>query len=107
KVQRRKKTPSKLNAMLTGLATRAGVSVGYAWVESAGIDSNDLLDHIQASNFSLGAKDTAGPRDARREAQIVNYKLTYGKQTFTGQVWLDIETNLPLKRLLSSDQKNG
>jgi len=103
----RPKIPANFNATLLGLSARCGVSLGFAWTEANGFQGKDLLAEVKASDFSLGEKDTVGPRDKRREAQIVNYKITFGKQTYTGKVWLDTETNLPLKRIVTANDKSG
>jgi hypothetical protein len=107
KSAKRNKIPANFNATLLGLSARSGVSLGYAWIETAGFKGDDLLAQIKASGFSLGDKETVGPRGKGREAQIVNYQLTYNDQRFTGKVWLDVETNLPLKRIVSADDKSG
>jgi S1-C subfamily serine protease len=52
-----------------------------------------------ASGFKLGAKEKVGDR----QTQVVDYKLNLadGPGPWSVQVWLDSETHLPLKRVLS------
>ena len=58
---------------------------------------------FKASEFKLGKKEKIG----EREAQVIEYKLAYeeaAKETpdlsLSEKLWLDVETHLPLKRVV-------
>jgi hypothetical protein len=96
------KTPLNANAILAGGFSRAGV-VGFLSMSKDRDDKTDTLDKLLAlSDFSLGKKEMIGGRQAQR----IDYKFRFGFSLFQtekhhAQVWLDSETNLPLKRVIS------
>jgi outer membrane lipoprotein-sorting protein len=93
-------SPKTDSAMLAGVVSRAGVfTIGRA---ASGTDQNQrkLDDFITVADFSMGKKEKVG----NRQAQRIDYKLTINigiKETIDAQVWLDSETHMPLKRVLS------
>jgi hypothetical protein len=69
-------------------------------------DEEESWPDFRASDFELGKPDNVGTR----RAQIVACKLTplvKGEKktdvTFSESIWLDVEMNLPLKRVFSGD----
>lgn len=73
---------------------------------SAARDGEEFWMDFRASDFELGKPDNVGTR----RAQIVASKLTpvaKGKTkvdiTFSETIWLDAETNLPLKRVFTGN----
>jgi outer membrane lipoprotein-sorting protein len=96
--------PKDFAASVTRVSSRLGVFPAYflpqAWAE--GEKQPDVDDRFKLSGFSLGKKDKVG----ERQAQIVEYQVTAdtggGKgPTLAVQLWLDSETNLPLKRVVT------
>jgi hypothetical protein len=72
----------------------------------AAADEKEFWPDFRASDFELGKPDNVGTR----RAQIVACKLTHvarGKKkvdiTFSETLWLDPETNLPLKRVFTGN----
>jgi outer membrane lipoprotein-sorting protein len=73
--------------------------------EGAGVRS---VATFKASAFKLGTKEKIG----KREAQVVEYKLTLvnapkeeAKLSLSEKLWLDVETSLPLKRVFTGKLK--
>jgi outer membrane lipoprotein-sorting protein len=98
-------TPKNANAMLAGLASRAGFLLGYLTpVSGPGRKPRELDDLFTVSHFSLGKKEKIGERQAQR----IDYKLTMvdKKEPVDAQVWLDSETNLPLKRVFTMQDRD-
>jgi outer membrane lipoprotein-sorting protein len=84
-----------LSVALPQILARAGV---FAMFEtSPGKDAFDIDKQIPASDFKFGIKEKVGTR----EAQQVQYSLKPGNLTVQATVWLDIQTNVPLKRVLT------
>ena len=62
-----------------------------------------LDDLFKVSDFVLGKTEKVG----EREAQVIVYKLVMdNRDTAETTIWLDTETKLPLKRVLSSKIDN-
>jgi len=94
-------SPKTDSAMLAGIVSRAGVfTIGRAASETENKNQRKLDDFITVADFSMGKKEKVG----NRQAQRIDYKLTINigiKETIDAQVWLDSETHMPLKRVLS------
>jgi len=85
--------------------THGGFIMGI-YLSSSGGDGDETWPTFRVSDFELGKPDNVGTR----RAQIVACKLTpvpKGEKkvdiSFSESVWLDMETNLPLKREFSGD----
>ena len=101
-------TPKNDNAVLAGAIARGGF---ISWFPMNTFQDKPRrlpaeLDDVIAANFSFGKKEKIGERQAQR----IDYKLTTNfaddrskklKETFAAQVWLDNETNLPVKRVIT------
>jgi hypothetical protein len=78
--------------------------------EEPGEKEPGLDDLLNVSDFVLGKKEQVG----EREAQVIDYKLVMDNgppqvtesTIWLGTVWLDTETKLPLKRVLSFKNAN-
>ena len=55
------------------------------------------------SDFSMGPKEKVGAREAQRIDYRIRFKSLMPLHTFATQVWLDSETNLPLRRVISHE----
>jgi hypothetical protein len=97
------KTPTDANAILAGGFSRAGVHGGFFSMAKDRDDKTDTLDKLlPLSDFSLGKKEMIGGR----QAQKIDYQFRFGFSSFRTEklhahVWLDSETHLPLKRVIS------
>jgi outer membrane lipoprotein-sorting protein len=97
-------TPVGLGRLLAGKFARAGV--GFSFFLATGDEAEEPKKGIDAlypaSGFRLGAKERVGGRDA----QVVEYRLTWaGKEpVFRASVWVDVKTSLPLKRVLTASK---
>ncbi len=65
-------------------------------------------DFFGIADFKLGNKEMVG----QREAQVVQYTMTAktgdaNQAVFQVSVWIDVQTQLPLKRVLRSKDKDG
>ena len=75
------------------------------YMSSSGSDGDESWLVFRASDFELGKEDNVGTR----RAQVITCKLIpkgLGEKkevSFTETLWLDLETNLPLKRVFSGD----
>lgn len=99
-------TPKNSNARVARITSQAGFAVGFfvvAFKSSPGKEQPDLDELTSVSGFSFGKKEKIGAGE--RLAQRIDYKLTMSagnkKETVDAQVWLDVETNLPLKRVVN------
>lgn len=103
KPEEEENTPQNFNAMIVGTFSRVGMLAGFrSRVQHEGEKEPGLDDLFNVSDFVLGKKEKVG----EREAQRINYKLLMdNRDTAETTVWLDLETKLPLKRVLST--KNG
>jgi outer membrane lipoprotein-sorting protein len=94
-------TSKKLTENYRSSLTHGGYIMGiYMSTESEGRESWPIF---RASEFKLEKKEKIG----KRQAQVIVCKLTplekLGKKdlTFSETLWLDVETNLPLKRIFT------
>ncbi len=97
-------SPSDLNAMFAGTFSRIGLIAGFrVSTRQAGEKEPGLDDQFKVSDFALGKKEKVGEREAR----VIDYKLLMDKlDTAETTLWLDTETKLPLKRVLSTTAGN-
>ena len=101
-------TEKNANATFAGVTSRSGLLAGMIMVVGVGGPGKkqpELDDLVSVSDFMLGQKEKIGERQAQR----IDYKLTVSagpnnKETIKAQVWLDSETNLPLKRVLNGQK---
>jgi outer membrane lipoprotein-sorting protein len=98
-----KDAPKQFESMAAKASTRIGILPGFFLLRlrTAGGKVPDLEDVLKVSDFSLGKKEKVGGREAR----LIEYKVTPGSAagfgaTYAVQLWLDSETNLPLKRVV-------
>jgi outer membrane lipoprotein-sorting protein len=103
KPQEAQNTPKNFNAMIVGSFSRVGMLPGFrTTTQQTGEKEPGLDDLYKVSEFVLGKKEKVG----EREAQVIDYKLVMdNRDTAETTIWLDTETKLPLKRVLTS--KNG
>jgi outer membrane lipoprotein-sorting protein len=93
-------TPKNLNERIQAIMGRAGV-FGSLQARKVGDQEPTLDEQFKVAEFKLGAKEKISERDA----QVVAYKLQVdGKETIQGQVWIDSETRLPVKRVLKGEK---
>lgn len=99
-------TPKDLaNGMVTA-ATRGGIFVPMHLAVEVHIEGEkpretDMAELLKVSGFKLGKKETVGGR----EAQAIEYVLTVtsaGGLKLSTTVWVDAQTHVPLKRLLTA-----
>jgi outer membrane lipoprotein-sorting protein len=86
----------KFFATFTGYVSQAGMS---AAVEAGlRVPDADPASQLQLSSFKLVGKEKVTGRDCN----VVQYQIARGdtKVSGTGKLWLDTQTNLPLKRTL-------
>jgi outer membrane lipoprotein-sorting protein len=97
-----KDTPKKFYEEMIGFFKHGGPVAGHVFSSSSeGVRS---VATFKASAFKLGKKEKLGKRDA----QVIEYKLTLenapkevAKLALSEKLWLDVGTNLPLKRVLT------
>jgi outer membrane lipoprotein-sorting protein len=104
KPQEEENTPKNLNATIAASFSRVGMLAVFRYrTQQAGEKEPGLDDLFKVSDFVLGKKETVG----EREAQIIDYKVVMdNRDTAESTIWLDTETKLPLKRVLSSRLAN-
>ena len=98
-----KNTEKDLGADLSAGLSRAGVFAGLLIGRSSrpGQKAAPLDAHLKASNFALGKKE----KDGERQTQVIDYVLTIGPgEKLNVQLWLDTDTQLPLKRVMSGQK---
>ena len=94
----------QLDKMVPGLIGRGGVFVTLMFIEP--IDRGkkpepfDLDKVVPIKNFKLGAKEMVG----RHQAQVVEYQNEGNGKTVKVSVWIDTQTQLPLKRLVVTER---
>jgi outer membrane lipoprotein-sorting protein len=95
--------PKQFATLSAKASTRLGIGPGFFWLRlrTGGGKEPDPDEQLKLSDFSLGKKEKVGGREAR----VIEYKVTAGAgagigTTYTVQLWLDSETNLPLKRVV-------
>ena len=101
-------TPKNIHAKFARTASQGGFAVGFFVVASSADEEEPRLGETSVSGFSFGKKEKIGVHE--RLAQRIDYKLTMTigdqgggkkKETVDAQVWLDADTNLPLKRIVN------
>jgi outer membrane lipoprotein-sorting protein len=97
-------TPKNLTRDYRNSLTHGGFIMGVFL--SSGGDGEETWPAFRVSDYELGKPDNVGTR----RAQIVACKLTpvaKGEKkvdvSFSESIWLDTETNLPLKRVFTGD----
>jgi hypothetical protein len=95
-------TPEKLTENFRGTFRHGGFVAGL-FLSSSDSEGRESWATFRASEFKLGKKEPVG----KRQAQVIVYKLTplvkLGEKdgAFSETVWLDLDTNLPLKRIFN------
>lgn len=96
-------TPEHLFEEMIGFLKHGGYMAGYVF-SSSDAGGKRSVAALKASGFRLGDKEKVG----KREAQLIEYQLALEKApedapklSLSEKLWLDAETNLPLKRVLS------
>jgi outer membrane lipoprotein-sorting protein len=97
-----KETPEQVRNGVTALLARSGL--GVMLIRQGKKDDKekeDPLKAVQVSEVKGGKEEKVGDR----KALVLTYKLTIRNEpvAFAGTVWLDVQTNLPLKRTLSAE----
>jgi len=102
-----KDTPKKFFEEMIGFFKHGGPVVGHVFSSSSSEGVRSVAT-FKASAFKLGNKEKIG----NREAQVIEYKLVLedapkevAKLSFSEKLWLDVETNLPLKRVFTGKLK--
>jgi outer membrane lipoprotein-sorting protein len=95
-----------MNEFLRKGMVRGGVFIGLfpktqkkaqAQTSNVSLEQDGKIeDLLPISEFKLGKKENLG----KRATQKIEYTLTIDKEPFRVTLWLDPETNLPLKRQL-------
>jgi outer membrane lipoprotein-sorting protein len=95
-------TPRNLNVKLLQAFQRAGASTGL--LSAFLVRKTKIEEQFPISEMMMGKKERINERDA----QLLRYKLKTGRQKsqVSVEIWLDAETALPLKRILSG-KDNG
>jgi outer membrane lipoprotein-sorting protein len=96
--------PSNWRKMLDTVAARIGVTAGFLLIGRSSDDKEDPLETIKVSDFKQVKREKINGRDA----VVIEYKLTpKGLNAATCTVWVDAQTNLPLKRTLHVAEGGG
>jgi outer membrane lipoprotein-sorting protein len=93
-----------MDQKLPGMLARGGPIYGGFDAFDLGISAPfDLDKELPIKNFKLGAKEKIG----NRNAQVVEYQTNYhaGTEVMKVSVWIDTQTQLPLKRVVVQDNK--
>jgi len=91
------KTPQKHNENILASLQHGGFMAAI-YLGSSDADGKTHIPVYKASDFKLGNKEKVG----QRQAQIIEYQLTWEKAPkFSETLWIDLETQLPLKRVFS------
>jgi outer membrane lipoprotein-sorting protein len=99
--QAEQNTPKKLNEVLAGALNRAGLFATLMMSRRSDQDEPNVEDLFRVSGFKFGKKDKVGDR----AAQVVEYQFAFpDSPTFQAAVWIDSQTHLPLKRLLTASK---
>ena len=86
--------------------SRAGIVASLFLARLVGPDDKpkafEIDKNMAVSDFKLGKKEAVGDK----EAQAIDYKLTLkgGKEAMAVTVWVDVKTNLPVKRVVISTE---
>ncbi len=92
--------PTWLTDGMRSALTRSGLFLGT----SITLNEKKLKvdEHFKVSDFKLGKKEKVGDK----EAQVVEYTFKdKGSSSYAVSVWIDTKTNLPLKRVIQTDNK--
>jgi outer membrane lipoprotein-sorting protein len=107
KGKRPRDTPKEFFEVTVGFFKHGGPVAGYVF-SSSGPEGKQSFAKFKPSAFKLGQKEKVG----QRQAQVVEYKLTLEngskeaeKLSLSEKLWLDAETNLPLKRIFTGKLK--
>jgi outer membrane lipoprotein-sorting protein len=97
-----KDTPKHLRQAMVAVMARTGVATAIVARKDEPDDNVNPLDLIKVSD----AKKVKEEKVNGRDALVVSYKLTIKDfpAPITGSVWIDTQTNLPLKRVLRADK---
>ena len=106
--RRSDETPKHLTRIFLSSVTRGGVWLTMVTVlehrePAKGFAEFDLDKDAAVSDFKLGAKETV----SSKAAQAVEYTLKAGRDALAMTVWIDVETHLPLKRVIKAREKDG
>jgi outer membrane lipoprotein-sorting protein len=97
-------TPKQLSEITLASLTRTGVFVPLFFIVEVVEPGKkfDLDKECAVSDLELGKKE----RVSGKERQALDYKLTTkaGKEPLAVTVWIDLETNLPVKRVVTLEQ---
>jgi outer membrane lipoprotein-sorting protein len=101
RVDPKPKNVEQLDKALPGLQARLGLG---AKVIFGGPEANtgmafDLDKFAPVKNFKLGAAEMVG----KRNAQVVDYQVDIQGKTTKMSLWIDVQTQLPLKRVLTAE----
>jgi outer membrane lipoprotein-sorting protein len=97
-----KDTPKHMRALMTVLLARAGIGVMLlAPKEKKNDDQEDPLEAVKLTDLKKVKTEKVGDRNA----VVIEFKLAIKDQkaTIAGSVWVDTQTNLPLKRVLRAE----
>ena len=95
---------SKDSAKPLAMIARVGFLPSLLFGKAEGKDKEafDIDKEAPVKNFKLGVKDKLG----KRQAQVVEFEITFGPgASGRAAVWIDTETELPLKRTLTVEGK--
>jgi hypothetical protein len=101
-------TPKQLTEIVLSSVTRGGVWLTMAELlekQDPATESKDfdLEKSLAVSDFKLGTKEQV----AGREAQVIEYKVKTADEPLVMTVWIDVRTDLPLKRVVKGKDKDG
>jgi outer membrane lipoprotein-sorting protein len=103
KVDPNPRNVDQLDKMVPGLIGRVGMVAMFTLAEPIDPckkpEPFDLDKECPVKNFKFGAKELVGTRPA----QVVEYQIEEKGKTLKASVWIDTQTQLPLKRLLIGD----
>ena len=100
-----KETTKHFRDTMTAVLARSGFSAGFLLAGANQVDKVDKEDNplkmVLVSDFKKLKVEKIGDRDAL----VIQYKLTMKGADIapTGTVWLDLKTNLPLKRVIRAE----
>jgi RNA polymerase sigma factor (sigma-70 family) len=89
--------------LVPGIVARMGVSAAMIMARSAkqGEEKEvDLDKDVPVTDFKLGAKEMVG----KSMAQVVSYQLDFDGISAKMSLWIDTNTHLPLKRVVTVDE---
>ena len=97
-------TIEKLGALLARGLARGGAVPTISAFSTARDVKADPDRNLTAKDFTLGAKEKIGDRDT----QVVAYKLSgLGLTDIDVNVWIDLKTYVPVKRLMTAKAKRN